>query len=325
MRLLLLFTLLLVTARAEAAELDVARSAAHATRAADSDYAAARTTLAAHGEAALARYLASASFSAASWRADAAVAAALAHLRYPEHAKRLLALEGLDPAHYAQRRRPEPEVGRELRRLGAPAALLIERYLRAGTHPQLAALRQGVLVALAEAKEPLVPPFLREVALGDDPALAATAATALGAVAGTESVAVLAPLARDPARQEVVRAGALRGLARSGAAGAAPVLVELGSGAASPGVRRAAIHALATLAATNAATTPEVAAALLRLLRRAEAPLRDAVVEALSIVSDPALRAELEDLSQASEPEVAAAARTVLQRQKRRAARLGLE
>lgn len=104
---------------------------------------------------------------------------AQSYLSQPDVVRQVYRLEGLDPKECGKRRRPDPECGRELRRLGARAVgPMLELYLKTfETYPfaeapdqpdaiaaQRAALREGMMIAFAESGHPAAFFVLRQVA-----------------------------------------------------------------------------------------------------------------------------------------------------------------
>lgn len=231
----------------------------------------------------LAGRVAAARWTEESWRADAAAAITLAHEERPEAASLLARLPGLQPERYLEARRPEPEALRDLRallrdqRVDAPhlAELLLDarervptstladfpaRFRKEAPHliaEERAALKDGLLLALAGTGHPIAPFAIREVALDErtaprhrsvaaaalgqtrsdlalpvlerllaegDVVVREGAVIGLGKLASPSSVARLAALARDPAAKDV-RVTALAALGRAGSRslhGAAP-------------------------------------------------------------------------------------------------------
>ncbi len=184
---------------------------------------------------------------AGTWRDALLAEAARERVAHPELAARLTELEGLDPGHYAARRRPEPEVGRELSRLRLPAALLAERLwsldLARPLEPEEEALAVGLLVALGDSSH-LAAPKVLEAVLSDARAaseLRQTAAVALGA---RGAAAPLVVLLNDHKADLALRVAAARGLGRVRSAEAVTALAG-GLGAREPAeLRRAAAMAL---------------------------------------------------------------------------------
>jgi HEAT repeat protein len=230
---------------------------------------------------------------------EVAEAAALARQENPELAARVYSLRGLDPRFYRRQRRPEPEVGRELVRLAAPPALLIERYLTSGNDKlspaELVALREGIVVALGRAREPLVTVFLLQVIATGEPVTAAAAAASLGMVGGRDSVPALTALAHNTKSGEGARAGAIRGLGRTRSESAVAPLARLAQSGEPVVIRRGAVHALGQLGASGV---------LLEVLAGAPAELHDDIIEALCVVARPSTLSRLNALVLGGSPEL---------------------
>lgn len=192
------------------------------------------------------------------WRADVERAAGLARATHPDGEDRLRRLEGLDPVVYLARRRPEPEVARELTRLVeqdvVPAALLAQLSLRlddgsarypfssAERFPKRAAvdverlqrmereqLRAGLLLALSSARHPSAFYLSRTSLLDEGRALPErrVAAVALGKTKDARAVALLRGVAVDEKEPLELRAAALAGLGHARSLDAVAALREL--------------------------------------------------------------------------------------------------
>ncbi len=156
---------------------------------------------------------------------------AKAYLSDAEVARSVYKLEGLDPAIYEQRRRADPECGRELRRLGAPAVgPMLEIYLKTfDSYPlaaspdrpdaltkQRAALREGIVVALAASGHPAAPIALRRIASSANELEGARkqALEGLGTLAAPEALTDLARIHDEPGLSLGLRLAAIRGIAQ---------------------------------------------------------------------------------------------------------------
>lgn len=156
---------------------------------------------------------------------------AKAHLADGEVVARVYKLEGLDPAVYEQRRRADPECGRELRRLGAPAVgPMLEVYLKTfDSYPlaaspdrpdaltkQRAALREGIVVALAASGHPAAPIALRRIASSASELEGARkqALEGLGTVAAPGALDDLTRIHGEPGLSLGLRLAAIRGIAQ---------------------------------------------------------------------------------------------------------------
>jgi hypothetical protein len=193
-------------------------------------YVAARDKLVSGGDAtktALEAKLAGASWTAEAAPSLAAAAIVLARLEHPEVLERLGHIEGIDPATYTKRRRPEPECAHELRRLGPEAApLLLELHWKlldrvsfsegAKGAKERSALEQGIMVAVAESRHPAALWFLSRVASDANEVEAARlqAAEGIGTQASTGALAALAQLHDAKETPAPVKLATIRGAAR---------------------------------------------------------------------------------------------------------------
>ena len=293
-------------AQGQASELD--RALAGMKTASGDDYVAARGKTVALGDAAkttLEGRLASATWTDATWTDLAIATIAHAHLAHPEVVQRVNHLEGLDPAHYLARRRPEAECGRELKQLGPDAAgALLELFLKTfesypfttaaslpprakGSNPadlaaqERIALREGIVYALAEARHPAAFFVCRQVARDATESEAARlqAAEGLGTVASSGSLTELTSLHDDAATPAPVKLAAIRGAARVPTADALAFLSARLVDAASPDERRQAAFALGAFGSVHgwAARGPALQKTGNDLRLRAATKLVDAV------------------------------------------------
>jgi hypothetical protein len=178
---------------------------------------------------------------------------AKAYLADAETVRHVYKLEGLDPAVYEQRRRADPECGRELRRLGVPAVgPMLEIYLKTfDAHPlvasakQRAALREGIVVALAASSHPAAPIALRRIASSASELEGARkqALEGLGTLAGPGALVALARIHAEPGLSVGLRLAAIRGIAQLPSAEALTWLTKRLDGA-DQDERRAAVAAI---------------------------------------------------------------------------------
>lgn len=185
---------------------------------------------------------------------------AKAYLADAETVRHVYKLEGLDPAVYEQRRRADPECARELRRLGAPAVgPMLEVYLKTfDAYPlaaspdrpdalakQRAALREGIVVALAASGHPAAPITLRRIATSTSELDGARkqALEGLGTLAGPGALADLARIHAEPGLSVGLRLAAIRGIAQLPSAEALTWLTKRLDGA-DQDERRAAVTAI---------------------------------------------------------------------------------
>lgn len=168
------------------------------------------------------------------WKGAAQIA--IAEAKHDTASQKLFELRGIDPRYYLRDRIQNPTVSSELRRLHLPAGALFELYLdtfddypfaEASAYPahigaderarlrvvEKAALRQGLLDAIAETGHPAAPFLLADV-VGDRTETIATrsvAAKALGATQAERASTVLAKVATT-AGPTNLRAAAIAGL-----------------------------------------------------------------------------------------------------------------
>jgi hypothetical protein len=270
-------------------------------------------------------------FSEKTWREDVVVDAALLWAKNPAIAERAYALEGLKPARYLKKRRPEPEVSIEVRRLKLPAPVLFELelktrdsypYAERNDYPKTfepetiealrakerLALRTAVLAGIARSKHPAAPHLLREVVLdrAEDPRVRRTAAIGLGQTNAIGVVLVLAGIAEDPGEPEILRSGAIGGLGQVRSIASLEVLARIAS-RQEDHLRRTAVVSIGTLANAWVLRNHSVESReLLRdrasqlLIELLGQPAQDhsAVIEAMVMVSNPGLRAELASIAE---------------------------
>jgi len=300
----LLLTLMLAL---PATDLDVALS--HMVATTGPTYLDARARVVAFGEHTLTARVNAATWGTATWQADAAAAAALTWAERPEQCARVYALDGLEPSIYLARRRPGPEVGRELRRLRDMGPIFFEaltKSLHRVSSPsdfpegyrdraeqliatEHAALRVGLLAALGRSGHPVARMALSRVVVDTraPESERRAAAIALGEAGG--DVAVLAGLATDAGLSRKLRAGAVIGIAKASRADARASLDALRSFLADPVLRRPAISGFAIAGSTWGGASETLRAEVARVLTReldANPDNRD-LIEALSVVTHP--------------------------------------
>lgn len=280
--------------------------------------------------------LSGAEWSPATFPRLAIATAVHAHLAHPAVVKRVHALEGLDPRHYELRRRADPECGRELRQLGAAAVgPMLEVYLKTYdlyAFPEgrpdhagkvRAALREGLMIALADTGHPAAPFVLREVAASPRELEGARkqALEGLGTINAPSAFADLSRVHDDPTSTLGLRLAALRGVAQLPSREALGWLVERIDGGA-PEERRAAVVAVGLFGSAWAwesrgpewagqadVLRGEAAKALAdRLLRLSECS--DELVEALATIAHPKSPSLLRALAQ--DPALAGEARGLI-------------
>lgn len=217
-----------------------------------------------------------------SWRVDLEQAASAARASHPKAIERLERLEGLDPDVYLARRRPEPEVARELVRLvkrdEVPAALLAElslaldegrarypfsapeRFLKRPPDDvarlmalERAQLRAGLLIALGEARHPTAFYLARAALLDDRRALEQrrVAAMTLGKTRDARAVPLLARLALDEKASVELKTAALSGLAHIRSLQALEALEGVTQKTTDPALARAAALSLGNIASAS--------------------------------------------------------------------------
>lgn len=247
-----------------------------------------------------------------------------AHLAHPDVVRRVYRLEGLDPAHYGKRRRPDPECGRELRRLGATAVgPMLELYLKTfESYPftpvadqpdaiglQRAALREGLMIALAESGHPVAFFVLRHVASNpEEPE--GTRKQAIEGLGTIGTPAAFAELVQLDASAPAIKLAVIRGVAQVPTQDALGWLAKRLDGDADE--RRATVVAIGTFGsawtweargASWAGVADELRSAASNLLiDRLEqlAPVcQDQVVEALATIAHPSAVARLRQLVEA--------------------------
>jgi HEAT repeat protein len=263
-----------------------------------------------------------------SWRSDVHVDVAHLYMTRPAAAARAYQLEGLDPAKYGRRRRPEPEVARELARLDA-APVLFELLLEGGpanavSEAEKRALLEGVIVALGSSKHPAAHWALRETALRDARvSVRALAARALGLTGRIEAEATLTLLLRDPAID--VRVGTMQGLGQVRTTASVEALRSM-LDAETKDERTVAIRALAVAGSRRAlrgspdaeAIGRAVSASLLAMVRSARAAEHgDALVEAIAVAGDTQTLADLRALSVEGEAQRSIVARAIRRLERR--------
>jgi HEAT repeat protein len=297
------------------------------------DYVAARASVVALGDSA--RAALESRLNGATWTdetfSDLAIATiAHAYLAHPDVVKRVNHLEGLDPSHYLLRRRPEPECGRELKRLGSDAAgPLLELYLktfdrypvttaetplpsRRETPEALAAkeriaLRSALVMALAEAHHPSAFFVCRDVAKssGEPEAVRFQAVEGLGTLATPASLAEIVALHDAATTPDSVRLAAIRGAARVPTSDALAFL-EKRIQSDSTSERRQAVVALGTFGSSwgwqargldGTELRRRAAADLVELIRTGKPVENDVVIDALATIAHPASVALLEKAS----------------------------
>src|SRR5262245_8292634 len=167
-------------------------------------------------------------YDAASWKREVIADAAHFWLTRRADAEHAYALEGLQPATYLKRRRPEPEAARELVQLDA-APIVFELLLKTKDQVALrndrerAAFEDALVIALGASSHPAAEPALLAIARSDrwraplrklaaknlrdereltamlsDPILAIGAVQGLGQVRTRAAVAVLIGASKQP-------------------------------------------------------------------------------------------------------------------------------
>jgi hypothetical protein len=261
----------------------------------------------------------------ASWTdenfSDLAVASiALAHAEHPELASRLDKIEGITPEHYTKRRHPVPECGRELQLLGKDGAgFLLEVAVktfddRAKTlsAQESAALREGLVIALAATRHPSAFFVCKKVARGASEPEGARlqAIQGLGTIGTAPALAEITAIHDDATQPASLRLATLRGAARVPTSDALSLLSKA-AGSSDEAEKRQAIVALGTFGSSWAwkargasaaeqgdALRSKAATQLVDALGAATTDsLRQAAIEAISVVAHDAARAPLEKLA----------------------------
>jgi hypothetical protein len=286
------------------------------------DYLRARAVLVERGAAAipvLKNRKSLSKYTETSWREDVLVDVALAWLETPAEAQKYYALPGLNPATYKQRRRPDPEVGRELRAMRRAVPILFEIELKtSSTYPFLSrdaetqaaerlALRTGVLAAIAGSNHPAAHHVLKAALLNDENpiALRRVAAIGLGQTNAHGAFATLSPIAQDTRAPEALRSGAVAGLGQLRSLASLEVLARLaGQSDEAAEIRKSSVAALGTLSnawimrryrSSSGETIRERASrALVSLLASADGvKLETQIIEAMVMIRHPVLQSEL--------------------------------
>lgn len=227
------FLLLALATSAHADDAALGRTLDRMSAAKGQEYLALRSEVIAlpGAQAQLEKLLAGASWSAETFPRLSMAVIAYAHLASPEVVRSVYKLEGIDPAHYGKRRRADPECGRELRRLGQPAVgpmlevcfKTFDSYVFPGgpDRPEAlakerAALREGLVVALAASEHPAVFFALRQVATSPRELEGARkqALESLGTIGTADALADLVRIHEDPAASVGLRLAAIRGVAQ---------------------------------------------------------------------------------------------------------------
>lgn len=239
---------------------------------------------------------------------------AIREARQDDASQKLFELRGIDPRYYLRDRVQHPMVSSELRRMRLPAGALFELYLEkfdaypfadASAYPEhigaaeraqlrvaeKAALRQGLMDAIAETNHPAAPFLLADVVADRSETIAtrAVAAKALGATQGEKASVVLAGVANSDA-PVALRAAAIAGLGEHRDAVAIDTLVALAKDAKLPAeLRGPAITGLGAVATKHTrhlvgeATADRAALALVALFSTSAAETHgQALVEAVS-------------------------------------------
>jgi len=284
---------------------------------------------------ALSARVANATWSETTWQADALASAALVRLSDPPLVDKVHSLRGVRPSHYLARRRPGPEVLRDLRHMGAPAAPLMlelllktaERYPYPADFParlgeeeiaswqaqEKTALMEGLLVAVGHTRHAGALPLLSERVADASLALnlRRAAAIGLGLTAAPDALAPLAELSADAEQDVTLRAAALQGVASVRVEAALEILVS-SLDTTEDTLLRAAVASLGTFGSSWAWEAEGQAAAGEALrLRAAEAvvavlardgtsdTIRELATQAIAAIAhpavDPALQAVADD------------------------------
>ena len=203
----------------------------------------------------------------------------IAQSQFPEAELVLDEIKGVQPAVYEKRRRAEPEVARELRRLQLPPSILIERFLKKVSHPfaePLAYERTLTLDAMSEIRG------------REKRALQIGILHALGDYERKYVQAFLLSILKDDAQEFALRRIALHSLGRMRSIHALPEVMQLAHGDEKNRVLQTpAILALGLYANIEAVET-------FNSLLKADAPLQvnQTVVRAIGILAVKANRAQ---------------------------------
>lgn len=154
------------------------------------------------------------------WRVGAFVDALTMHATHPQEARRLLNLEGLDPAVYARRRKPEPSALPELQQMRHVAPLMMELYLKGlgwyswldVTETERQVLQAELLAVIGSSEHEASVPFLAAV-IGDRSNIPddvfRSAVRALGITDDREALSVLLEVLDDAHRDGDIEVYAL--------------------------------------------------------------------------------------------------------------------
>ena len=274
--------------------------------------------------------LASTPYGPETWRRLVLTEALVMHATHPQDAERLRNLEGLDPGHYLLRRRPEPSVARELRRMRHAAPLMIELFAKetdtykwssaAAAPAERRALRNGLLFAVGRSGHPSSRHFLIDFIEREcnDCESRVAAIGALGETGSPEAVPVLLN-AMAKARAEGVAEAHVAAIGALGRIRHAEVWPHIEAELSNPDpvAREAAIRAVGAYAsrrrwrddAAEGAAIREVAGAtLVRVLATArDERVAHAALESVDRLATPHLRTllerELDDSEMLAQPE----------------------
>lgn len=154
------------------------------------------------------------------WRVGAFVDALTMHATHPQEASRLLNLEGLDPAVYARRRKPEPSALPELQQMRHVAPLMMELYLKGlgwsswleVTETERQVLQAELLTVIGSSEHEASVPFLTAAiedrgSIPDD--VFRSAVRALGSTDDREALPVLLEVLDDAHRDGDIEVYAL--------------------------------------------------------------------------------------------------------------------
>lgn len=233
-------------------------------------------------------------------------------------------LSGLDPQVYLARRRPEPEVSSELRQAArTQAAALIEMYLKGqnsyawaddGRYPreldamrradlrraERAALREGLLVAIADSGHRDAPALLSRAVQQESGRARLVAIKALGLTGAETAVAPLARLAEDQNVATEVRMAALVGLGHVRESLALRTLLKVDDLALVPTALRATAawaspSAWAAIGKSCGTDCDAAARAGVAWAPHARSDIRAAALDLLSVLASPSVKTLIQE------------------------------